>query len=171
MSLRGLRGRTSENPAFAAEMALRLWVKSLLAAIAALTLLAAPVASAQVPDPYARELAQKLTQAQTVLAETGYARGAGPFAGGLGQGGSYRFNVTLRAGQDYRIVGVCDERCRDLDMRLFDPNGQLLAQDVLEDSVPVIHVIPGFTGQHTVEVTMPRCGGPQCWFAATVYAR
>jgi hypothetical protein len=146
------------------------WAKKAMAGLAALLLLASP-AAAQVPDPYARELARKLSHAEVVLTENGYARAAGPFAGGLDQGRAQRRSIMLRAGQDYRIVGVCDERCRDLDMRLYDPNGQVIAQDVLADDVPVIHIRPGFTGQHTIEVAMTRCSGSPCWYAFNVYSR
>lgn len=146
------------------------WVKLAFAAAAALTL-AAPPAAAQVPDPYARELAQRLSRAETVLVENGYARAAGPFAGGLGSGQTRTFSVMLRAGQDYRIVGVCESRCRDFDMRLHDPENRLIAQDVMEDSVPVIHVRPRVTGRHTIEAAMIRCAGAACWFAFNVYSR
>jgi hypothetical protein len=146
------------------------WVKTAMTALAALALMAGP-AAAQVPDPYARELAQKLTHAEVLLTENGYMRAAGPFAGGLMQQRAQSRNIMLRAGQDYRIVGVCDERCRDLDLRLFDPNGQLIAQDVLADAVPVIHVQPSFTGEHRMEVAMARCTGAPCWYAVNVYSR
>jgi len=141
-----------------------------MAAIAALALLAVP-AAAQVPDPFARELAQKLARAQTVVSDMGYQRAAGPFAGGLGANRAARFQVMLRAGMDYRIVGVCDSRCADLDMRLYDANEQRVAEDVLEDAVPVIHIQPAFTGQHTIEVAMIRCSSDPCWFAFNVYSR
>jgi hypothetical protein len=146
------------------------WVNRAIAALAAFALLASP-AAAQVPDPYARELAQKLTHAELVLTENGYARAAGPFAGSLMHQAAQSRTITLRAGQDYRIVGVCDGRCRNLDLRLTDPNGQMIAQDVLPDDVPVIHVQPRLTGQHTIEVIMQRCTGAPCWYAFNVYSR
>jgi hypothetical protein len=146
------------------------WVKKAGAALAALTLLAAP-ASAQVPDPYARELAQRLSQAETLLTENGYARAAGPFAGGAAQGAGRSYTITLRAGQDYRIVGVCERRCADLDLRLVGPGGAMIAQDVLDDAVPIIHVQPRVTGQYSVEAIMARCGADPCWFAFNVYSR
>ncbi len=146
------------------------WARKLAAALAVLVLTALP-AAAQVPDPFARELAQKLARAETLLSERGYARAAGPFAGGLEQRQGRRFTVMLRAGQDYRIVAVCDERCDDLDMRLYSPTNQLVAEEVLEDSVPVIHVRPVVTGNYTIETVMVRCGAAQCWYAFNVYSR
>ena len=146
------------------------WVNTAMAALPALALTASP-AAAQVPDVYARELAQSLTHAEAILNQDGYMRAAGPFAGGLMQQQGQSRTIMLRAGQDYRIVGVCDDRCRDLDMRLFDPNGVLIAQAVIVDAAPVIHVVPTATGDHRIEVSMPRCTGAPCWYAVNVYAR
>lgn len=146
------------------------WGKLALAALAAMTLAASP-AAAQVPDPYARELAQRLSRAETILVDNGYARAAGPFAADLGSGERRQFSLMMRAGQDYRVVGVCESRCRDLDMRVFDVNGRLVGQDLLEDNIPVVHVRPRTTGRHTVEVTMVRCVQAPCWLAFNVYSR
>jgi hypothetical protein len=146
------------------------WVKKAAAGLAALVVLSG-TAAAQVPDPFARELAQRLARSETLLTENGYARAAGPFPGGLAEGRARRFTVMLRAGQDYRIVGVCDHRCHDLDLRLFTAGGQLVAQDVLNDAVPVIHVRPTATGNYDIEAIMAQCGDTPCWFAFNVYSR
>ena len=82
-----------------------------------------------------------------------------------------RRTIMLRAGQDYRIVGVCDDRCTDLDLRLSDPRGQVIAQDAFADGVWTFHVQPAFTGDHVIEVAMVRCSGSPCWYAFNVYSR
>lgn len=146
------------------------WVKRAAAGLAALAFLTG-TAAAQVPDPFARELAQRLARAESLLTENGYARAAGPFAGGLPEQRARRFTVMLRAGQDYRIVGVCDHRCGDLDLRLFAANNQLIAQDVLNDAVPVLHVRPVATGNYDIEAVMAHCNDAPCWFAFNVYSR
>ena len=146
------------------------WVKIAAAGLAALAVLSGS-AQAQVPDPYARELAQRLTRAEALLTENGYARAAGPFAGGMPERRARRYTVMLRAGQDYRIVGVCDSRCGNLDLRLFAANNQLVAQDVLRDAVPVIHVRPVATGNYYIEAIMAQCNEAPCWFAFNVYSR
>jgi hypothetical protein len=140
------------------------------AALAALALTALP-ATAQVPDPFARELAQKLAQGERLITDDGYSRAAGPFAGGLPAGNARRNTVTLRAGQQYRILGVCDERCRDFDLRVFGPNGALVAQDILEDAVPIVRITPTATGRYDIEAIMVRCTAAPCWYAYNVYSR
>lgn len=144
-------------------------VRAIMAAIALITL--ASPAVAQVPAPFARELAHRLAQVDRVVANQTYQRAAGPFAGGLPQTQRQAFTVTLRAGQSYRIVGVCDARCRDLDLRVRDPHGELLDEDILRDRVPVLSVVPELTGAHTIEVDMAHCAAPRCWFAFNVYTR
>ena len=146
------------------------WVKKAAAGLAALAVLAGS-AEAQVPDPFARELAQGLAREEAPLTENGYARAAGPFAGGLPEQRARRFTVMLRAGQDYRILGVCDRRCGDLDLRLFAPNNQLVAQNVQDDAAPVIHVRPVATGNYDIEAIMAQCNEAPCWFAFNVYSR
>jgi hypothetical protein len=147
------------------------WVQMLAAAAAALVLLGPP-AGAQVPDPFARELAQRLARSDEVVGEYNYSRAAGPFAGGLRLRESRRFEVMLRAGMDYRIVGVCDARCRNLDIRVLDANGFQVGEDMLRDAVPTIDLRPPVTGVHTIEVLMPACAAAgACYFAFNVYSR
>lgn len=145
------------------------WLKNAVMAVFLAVTLASP-ASAQVPDPYARELAQQLARVEHLLNDNGYQRAAGPFAGGLAARQGRRFPVTLRAGQDYRIVGVCDRRCGDLDLRLYDSANALIGQDVLEDDTPILHVRPTMTGQYWIEAIVYSCTGDRCFFAFNVYS-
>lgn len=152
---------------------MRIWahLRAGLAAAAFAAALPAAPATAQTPDPYARELAQKLAQAEADSADRGYARAAGPFAGAVGAGAQRRFDITLRAGQDYRFVGVCERRCRGLELRLRDAQGREIANGRQAGAAAAVRVRPAFTGRHAVEVEMARCAAPSCWFAFNVYSR
>lgn len=145
------------------------WRKCAVAGLALLAAVAMP-AAAQVPDLYARELAQRLAHVETVMSEDDYMRAAGPFFGPLGAGDARRFTVTLRTGVEYRIVGVCDGRCRDLDLRATFENG-LVAQDDAPDATPVLTIRPRVTGAYAIDAIMVRCGEAPCWFAFNVYSR
>lgn len=145
------------------------WWKSAAAGLAMLAALAVP-AAAQVPDPYARELAQRLSHVETVMSEDDYMRAAGPFFGPLRSGDARRFTVTLRTGVEYRIVGVCDGRCRDLDLRATFEDG-VVALDDAPDATPVLTISPRVTGSYTIDAIMVRCAGNPCWFAFNVYSR
>lgn len=140
-------------------------------AAAALAIAASAPASAQVPDPFARQLAQQLTLVDQFQSQYGYSRAAGPFAGALALAEARRFPVSLRAGQPYRVVGVCDARCRDIDLRLFDPNGVLITQDQAPDRTPMVEISPPATGAYTIELNMAQCADAPCYFAFNVYSR
>lgn len=148
---------------------MRAW-RTLIAAVAtALALGVSATATAQVPDPFAHELAQKLARAEIALGGQGFMRAAGPFPGGAAARETHSFPLSLRAGQDYSIVAVCDDRCV-LDVRLSDPNGVVFARGIPGEGVWEMRVRPRFTGPHTVDVEAVRCAG-RCWYAVNVYAR
>ena len=150
---------------------LRFSARKLVAAAAMLLLAVAAPAAAQVPDPFARQLAVALAHVEVDLAAQGYHRAAGPFVGGLAQGDGRRFEITLRALQDYRFLGVCDARCGALDLRLYDMNNDLVGEYALDDSEPTFSVRPRMTGVHTAEVTMSECAAASCFYAVNVYSR
>lgn len=146
-------------------------MRKLAAALAALALLAGAEAAAQVPSPFARELAGSLAHSEPQVRSEGFMFVAGPFAGALAEQRARQININLRAGQEYRFVGSCDSRCGDIDLRLFDPNGQLVAEDTASNTTPQLRVRAAVTGPHRVEVAMYKCGAPECWYAFNVYSR
>lgn len=144
--------------------------RTALAAAAALACLAAP-AAAQVPREYAAQLAQQLARAEAAFRQIGFARAAGPFAGALAPGAVRALPVTLRAGQNYRILGVCDADCTDLDLRLLDGARNVTAIDAAPDDTPLLDATPRATGSFTIEVNMQQCDAALCYYAINVYTR
>lgn len=145
---------------------LRPWIAAL-----ALAAFAIAPAAAQIPDPFARQLAQSLIYVDQAQAQFTFSRAAGPFGGGVGQGEGQRFAVTLRAGQAYRVAGVCDARCGDMDLRVFDANGALVAEDIAPNRTPIVDLNPAFTGSYAIEASIAQCAAATCYFAFNVYAR
>lgn len=143
------------------------WVRKAVAALFALALVAAPVASAQDLRDY---LQQQVDNSEPNVAEDGYARAAGPLAGRLINAGAASLPMTFRSGQEIRIVGVCDQSCSALDLRVVDPGGRAIAHDGGGNQAS-IDVRPVVTGQYTIEVGMTRCDAPNCRYAVTVYTR
>lgn len=146
---------------------------SIVAAGLCLSMLAPfPAAGAQVPDPYARQLARQLASGERLTRDRGYAHVVGPNPGQAAQGEAVRFPVTLRASGDYVILAVCDARCTDVDMRLLDPtSGAVIAEDMLADDAPLVGARPARTGAYTIEIIMSRCDAPSCYFAFNVYGK
>ena len=62
----------------------------------------------------------------------------------------------------YKFVAVCDEDCTDVDLRLYDARGNLVARDTLVDDVPEIDITPRWSETFTVVVTMAQCNREPC---------
>ena len=144
------------------------WVQKAAAAVIALALVASPTASGQDLRDY---LTQQLDNQEPNNAERGFAHAVGPLAGSLANSRAAQLPLTLRAGQEIRIVGVCDETCNDLDIRVLNPRGEIVAQDVRGNDHPVVDLRAEMFGQHTIEVGMIDCRAPRCRYAVNVYTR
>lgn len=80
------------------------------------------------------------------------------------------YAVTLKAGRSYFLMGVCDEDCLDLDLELFDGNGNLISQDNTESDLPVVEVNVATGGAFTLRVTMHTCDiQAPCYYGFGVY--
>ena len=146
------------------------WRHLLAAAAGALALLGAS-AAAQAPDPYARELAAKLARSERAVTQEGYVRAAGPFAGALAPGEARRVTLSLRAGQDYAVIGVCATQCGAPGLRLIDPGGADVAHGAPLPEASVMLVRVPATAQYELEARMLRCADAACWYALNVYTR
>lgn len=144
------------------------WVQKAAAALIALALVASPTASGQDLRDY---LTQQLDNQEPNNVERGFAHAVGPLAGTLSTSRSAQLPLTLRAGQEIRIVGVCDEACNDLDIRVLNPRGEIIAQDIRGNDHPVVDLRAEMFGQHTIEVDMADCDAPRCRYAVNVYTR
>ena len=94
-----------------------------------------------------------------------------PYSGGLQQGQTWNVPAPLLAGVDYRVVGVCDRDCADLDLIVFDPQGTLITQDTSATSQPVVGVQAAYPGTFTVQVLMYNCSVEPCYYALALYGR
>ena len=77
------------------------------------------------------------------------------------------FPILMSGGKEYFILGACDTRCKDLDLKLLDPTGEQLSADVLPDKLPLIEYSPPSLGQepatYTLLVEMFDCTGSCAW--------
>jgi len=121
-------------------------------------------------DPQAIILAQ-LQQAQQAAAQQGFQMIGQPFSGSLAQGQSWNVPATLQAGMDYRVLGVCDRDCADLDLVVFDSNGTQVGQDTSNTNQPVVAVVPIYSDNFTIQVQMYNCSIAPCYYALALYGR
>ncbi len=125
----------------------------------------------QVPPQSAQILMQQLQQVEQVAAQQGFQQVGQPFAGGLLQGQSWNVPAQLMAGYEYRVLGVCDQNCRDMDVAVYDKSGATVAQDNANDDHPVVAVAPAANGQFTIQAQMFQCSAQPCYYALILYGR
>lgn len=133
----------------------------------------APTPAPQAPgdqNPQAIILAQ-LQQAEAAFAQQGFQQMGQPFSGSLAQGQTWNVPAQLQVGVDYRVIGVCDRDCGDLDLVLYDANGGALTQDTTTTSQPVLAMVPGYTGNYAIQVQMYNCTVAPCYYALALYGR
>ncbi len=120
-------------------------------------------------DPWAQQVARLLDRAASMATSNGMRRTHEPYIGSLRSGANTSHGIELNAGTRYQLVGVCDNDCSDLDLRLYDSRGRMVAEDVLTDDTPVLSVTPRFGGTYTVRVIMTSCSSDPCRYGLGVY--
>ncbi|MBI1250855.1 MAG: TIR domain-containing protein [Alphaproteobacteria bacterium] len=133
----------------------------------------APQAQGGMPDQYRAQLTGQINEVTQLLSQQGFQPIGQPFFGGLRDDAQERIPPTnLEQGGDYRIVGVCDNDCSDLDLSLRDENNNEIATDTSTDDHPVVSSQPQWTGPFHVDVTMYQCNHAQgCYYALMLYGR
>lgn len=128
---------------------------------ASAVVLAGPASS--VWDNYWRDAAD--------LEDYGYQAMYSPSSGSLYDNDSTRWTAVLEAGQQYKIFGVCDGDCTDLDLELRDQFDNLVTYDRADDDHPYVTVTPRYTQRYSVNVKMADCWSSPCAYAFGIYAR
>jgi hypothetical protein len=90
--------------------------------------------------------------------------------GSLRNGQRTDWAIWLVKGVDYRIHGVCDNDCRDLDLILLDERGNEISRDVSTDDIPIVSVRPRWTGRFTLRVLMEDCRVSPCNYGVRFFA-
>jgi hypothetical protein len=95
-----------------------------------------------------------------------------PRASQLNNGGSQSFTLQLNPGREYTFIGVCDADCSDIDLRLTDARGNVLAEDVLVDDTPVLR----YTARRAIPnarmtAVMAACSVDPCFYQVGSFGR
>ena len=70
---------------------------------------------------------------------------------------------------DYLLIGVCDDDCKQLDMKLYNDDDDLVGKDVGPGSTPGIEIVPPHTQEYHVRMIMSRCDNEPCYYGLGVY--
>jgi hypothetical protein len=81
------------------------------------------------------------------------------------------FTLNLKKHYTYRIAAVCDGDCGDIDLKLYDENGNDIATDKDEDDNPIIEVSPKWTGEFELNVEMYDCDIEPCKVGIIVFGK
>ena len=141
----------------------------ILPCLVAAALLAPAVASAQ--NQWQQTVRHQVGQHGNFLSERGYTMGGDVYDGKLDANGVEDLTITLQPGTAYAFMGVCDEDCRDIDLRLYGPDGDEVASDVRSDDWPIVTVTPGFKGTYRVRVVMASCSRNPCFYGIGVFTK
>ncbi|MGE3251159.1 MAG: toll/interleukin-1 receptor domain-containing protein [Hyphomonadaceae bacterium] len=127
--------------------------------------------NAPVQGDYATQIQTRLERAQQSLSGQGFQMQGQAHYSQLQNGASEAIPLTLVPGSDIRIVGVCDNDCRDFDLTVTDASGQIVAQDRGGDATPLVSLPAGTQGQFSVNAIMARCTVAPCFYAVALYQR
>lgn len=142
---------------------------SRISSIAAVLVLVAASSVAQ--SRWEQEVRNQLSAAGGTFDELGYQSTHDVYTGSLQNQKNETVTLTLRAGREYAILGVCDTDCTDLDLHIMDPSGNQVDVDIELDDFPVLEVRPPRDGTYTVRVTMATCSVSPCFYGIGVWAR
>lgn len=120
--------------------------------------------SAQCGDAYMRDVKNQILNSSNVqrLLRNGYELTHEVKILGLKQNIWDNFTLNLQSGYTYEITSRCDRDCMDLDLKIFDGNGNLIDEDVESDDYPQLSVTPRWSGKFTLYVRAYKCSNPPC---------
>ena len=119
--------------------------------------------------PMGQNMEDRLNVFRSELVDEGFTEIGEPESGSLDQDQEIRFSLTLLEGLQYKLAGVCDNDCENLDLVLFGPGGEEVASDRLSDAIPLLTVTPNVGGEHRVAVQMTTCTVEPCGFTVATF--
>jgi hypothetical protein len=135
-------------------------------AFAAMGMALAPVSAVVAAPP--QDIIQTLFDKATELfKDKGFVETGWQQRGELKQGAEANYTVTLKGGNSFALVGMCDTDCSNLDMIVSDTSGKVVDQDVEDDDFPIVILTSG--GTYNVRLQMKACSSAPCAFGTKAY--
>ena len=117
------------------------------------------------------QVRNQLDRASSILSGKGYEMTHELFTGSLRADQAESITLTLHAGTAYALVGVCDNDCSDLDLRLYDADDAEVDADVQKDDTPIMQVTPHETQRYRVKAIMAACRTSPCFYGIGVFGK
>jgi len=146
-------------------------IKFLESALSALILASVSFAlPSNAQSGYIDQIKEQLLNAAIFLGLDDYSLSHDPYIDTLNPQSLDTLTLTLYRGVSYKIIGVCDSDCSDMDMFLYDDNGNQIDSDEASDDIPFVEVTPRWTATFEVEVNMYRCNASYCYYGLGVFS-
>ena len=118
---------------------------------------------------YQQQVQTQMTQYSQPFLNSGYSSVTTLVTGSLSASSNTSHAVSLNGGRRYAIVGVCDNDCHDVDLRLFAPDGNSVASDVALDDHPTLNFTAPVSGEYRLQVDMVTCSHNPCYYRVQVF--
>ena len=128
-------------------------------------------AAAAAQNQWQRTVRNQVSEHGDFLSNRGYTLSGDVFDGSLRNNYYEDLTIKLQPGTSYGFLGVCDQDCHDIDLRLFDPDGDEVASDLRTDDWPIVSIAPSYSGTYTLRVVMASCSKDPCYYGIGVYTR
>ncbi len=143
----------------------------LAASLGACALIATQAMEAHAEQAY-EEVADQLIAAATVIGlSDGFEPVGDPLFVELNEDEQDAFEFEMRGGREHAIVVVCDDDCDDVDVRLYDSEGDLIDKDTDGDDVAVLNGEPDDTEDFIVEISVEDCDREPCVVGAVLFSQ
>lgn len=154
-------------------------MKRLIAAAAAAALLAAgaaeaqPSATARASNDYQGQVRGYLDSQASKHTSEGFRREGAiqDLVAPLRLDGGMIWTVPLQRGVTYRIFGVCDNDCSDVDMEVYDARGGFVGRDIQTNDTPYVEITPTQDGVAFARIWLAACESEPCYVGARVFRR
>jgi hypothetical protein len=131
-----------------------------------------PAAAAVPRGEYTTQVDGNLVRLSSNARTQGYSRVvAGPIYGRLSKDATESHEFAVVAGNDYALMGACDNDCSNLDLKVYDAAGMMQMQDVAADDTPVLTFTASSTGRYRIEAIMSACSRNPCFYGVQLMAK
>ena len=121
---------------------------------------------------YTRQVQGYLSRLNDNARNSGFKRVvAGPVFGSLDDDAEGTHDMTVAGGTQYVLFGACDNDCTDLDLLIYDADGDLVRRDVAADDRPVVVFSAAKSGKYKIKVVMAVCSDEPCRYGLQLNAK
>ena len=128
-------------------------------------------ARATAQNQWQRTVRSQVGEHGNFLSNRGYTMSGDVYDGNLKNNYYEDLTIKLQPGTSYAFMGVCDQDCHDIDLRLFDPDGDEVTSDVRTDDWPIVSISPSYSGTYRLRVVMASCSKDPCYYGIGVYTK